>query len=154
MNNETEILTIDTGKELKRNEKYNLYFDYTSINNDDMSGFYRSSYKTNKGGRRYANHTAPKINVMNNFKSSIFSKNKKLLFRWLLTTQFQPNSARKAFPCFDEPKYKATFEMAISLSKKAANDGYAALFNTDLVKRTEYVILFSSHCVHLDETSL
>ncbi|KAL0271364.1 UNVERIFIED_CONTAM: hypothetical protein PYX00_008473 [Menopon gallinae] len=73
-----------------------------------MFGFYRSSYRTPKGERR-----------------------------WLLTTQFQPNDARKAFPCFDEPKFKATYEMTISLTKTAANAGYTALFNTDLKDKTE-----------------
>jgi len=51
---------------------------------DSMNGFYRSSYHKSDGSIEY-----------------------------LAVTDFEPTDARKAFPCFDEPSFKATFEVSV-----------------------------------------
>ncbi len=57
--------------------------EFVGINNDKMYGFYRSRYMEN-GKERY-----------------------------LLTSQFEAADARTAFPCFDEPAFKATYDIAM-----------------------------------------
>lgn len=46
----------------------------------------------------------------------------------MASTQFEPISARRAFPCFDEPDMKANFSMSIVRDKD-----YLSLFNMPLV---------------------
>ncbi len=61
-----------------------LCMEFTGILNDRLLGFYKSEYKDNKGRKKY-----------------------------LATTQFEAADARRAFPCWDEPKAKATFDISI-----------------------------------------
>lgn len=51
----------------------------------------------------------------------------KLINRWLATTQFQSIGARQAFPCFDEPGFRSTFNVTIGRA-----EGYHSLANAPL----------------------
>ncbi|KJE90548.1 membrane alanine aminopeptidase [Capsaspora owczarzaki ATCC 30864] len=80
---ENEFLVI----ELKNSApvaNYTLDISFVSVIRSDLTGFYRSSYLTSTGERR-----------------------------WIATTQFEPVDARRAFPCFDEPAMKATFKLTM-----------------------------------------
>ena len=63
-----------------------LSMSFDGILNDQLHGFYRSSYTDEEGN----NQT-------------------------LATTQFAPSEARRCFPCWDEPSFKATFEVSLTI---------------------------------------
>ncbi|XP_050562659.1 aminopeptidase N isoform X1 [Spodoptera frugiperda] len=76
------ILTL--GSSLEVGKQYILSIKYTGILNDNLHGFYRSSYEE-KGVKK-----------------------------WIAVTQFQAMDARRAFPCWDEPALKARFTISIA----------------------------------------
>jgi len=65
-----------------------ITLEFQGILNDRLLGFYRSQYKQN-GKTKY-----------------------------LATTQFEAADARRAFPCWDEPEAKATFDISIIADNK------------------------------------
>uniref|UniRef100_A0A8C5SB44 Leucyl and cystinyl aminopeptidase n=1 Tax=Laticauda laticaudata TaxID=8630 RepID=A0A8C5SB44_LATLA len=67
--------------------KYNISIEYSSNLSDTYSGFYKISPSGFTG---------------------------RLRIDWLAATQFEPLSARAAFPCFDEPAFKANFQVRIN----------------------------------------
>lgn len=75
----------------------------STFETNEMRGFYTSSYKDEDGNDE-----------------------------WLVTTQFQPISARHAFPCWDEPQFKATFLVSLTYPT-----GLLALSNTNAENSTE-----------------
>ena len=84
---------------------------YRGILNDKLVGFYRSSYKV-------GNET-----------------------KYLATTQFEAADARRAFPCFDRPDLKATFDIRVH-----APAGMTVVSNMPIKYTTEldngYVFVF------------
>lgn len=61
---------------------------FRGYHNDKLYGFYRSRYLV--GGKE----------------------------RYMLTTQLEPANARNAFPCFDEPAFKAAFDVSLIVDEK------------------------------------
>jgi puromycin-sensitive aminopeptidase len=77
---------------------------FTGILNDQLHGFYRSTFNDASG----TTHT-------------------------IATTQFEHSDARRAFPCWDEPSFKATYQVNLTVpSHLAAYSNSPEISNTDL----------------------
>uniref|UniRef100_A0A1Q3FGJ4 Aminopeptidase N n=2 Tax=Culex tarsalis TaxID=7177 RepID=A0A1Q3FGJ4_CULTA len=77
-------VTFTSSTLLQPNANYKLVIRYTGKLANDEDGFYISSYVDDDGVTKY-----------------------------LATTQFESTSAREAFPCYDEPDFKARFTIKI-----------------------------------------
>ncbi|XP_054168713.1 endoplasmic reticulum aminopeptidase 1-like [Oppia nitens] len=87
------------------NRNYSLRLTFERQLEEQLEGFYVSSYVDTRTGVR----------------------------KYLLTTHFEPTSARSAFPCFDEPALKASFSM-----KLVHERDFEAFFNSERVDRVPY----------------
>lgn len=79
-----EQLGVFSSRVLTTGQKYFLYLEFNAVLSEGFYGFYKSTYKTSLGETRV-----------------------------LASTHFEPTSARMAFPCFDEPAFKANFTVRI-----------------------------------------
>ena len=68
--------------------KIKICLEFIGELNDRLLGFYRSKYQETSGKTKY-----------------------------LATTQFEAADARRAFPCWDEPAVKATFDISLLVEK-------------------------------------
>jgi puromycin-sensitive aminopeptidase len=66
--------------------RYTLHSRFRGELNDKLRGFYRSTFKDHEGHERT-----------------------------IATTQFESTNARRAFPCWDEPDFKATFGVTLTV---------------------------------------
>ncbi|XP_057687478.1 leucyl-cystinyl aminopeptidase [Corythoichthys intestinalis] len=84
-NKTREQIAVKFPEELKAGQHCVLTLNYTARLSHTYDGFYNSSYIDHSGKKRV-----------------------------LAASQFEPLYARKAFPCFDEPSFKATFLVKIN----------------------------------------
>ncbi|EDW23767.1 GL23791 [Drosophila persimilis] len=95
----TQQLTVPLSQALA-NGAYTLGFKYTGKIRTDMAGLFSASYVEQDTGKT----------------------------KWLAVTQMQRINARLVFPCFDEPAFKAQFQLQI-----VRPSGYEAISNTKLL---------------------
>ncbi|XP_071539736.1 aminopeptidase N-like isoform X8 [Panulirus ornatus] len=135
--NERQFYIALLETELVEGKQYVLSMQFTGYLNDQLKGFYRSTYKDQDGNDR-----------------------------WIAVSQFEPTDARRAFPCFDEPSMKAEFEIylaressmnAISNMPKVESfpvEGQEGWmwdhFNTSVPMSTYLVAFVVSDFVHMD----
>lgn len=86
-NEEEELLTLTLDPPLVAGKTFQLELNFTGKLKDDLKGIYWSSYVEGNVTRR------------------------------LMTSQMEPTDARKVLPCFDEPNFKATFDVIIVRNK-------------------------------------
>ncbi|XP_064412808.1 endoplasmic reticulum aminopeptidase 2 isoform X2 [Latimeria chalumnae] len=98
-----EQIALKTPELLSASGRYIVHIDYSADLADGFDGFYKSTYKTKDGE-----------------------------IRVIATTDFEPTSARMAFPCFDEPSFKANFSIKIRRESR-----HIALSNMPKVRTTE-----------------
>ncbi|KAI6708974.1 hypothetical protein JHW43_008509 [Diplocarpon mali] len=87
--------SISFPEDLPTAEKAFIVIEFAGTINNDMAGFYRS---------KYTPAVSPAASVPKDGDSHV-----------MFSTQFESCDARRAFPCFDEPNLKATFDFEIEL---------------------------------------
>ena len=90
-----EVLRLDFAESVPSGPA-TLRLSFSGTLNDELAGFYRSRYTMSDGKQGY-----------------------------MAATQFESTNARRAFPCWDEPAAKATFEVSLVVP-----DGMTAVSNT------------------------
>jgi puromycin-sensitive aminopeptidase len=97
-----ERLVLDLASPLEAGTTTVVELSFTGVLNDRLKGFYRSTYTAADGTTKT-----------------------------IATTQMQSTDCRRAFPCFDEPDFKAVFGVTLVVA-----DGLVAISNGPEVERT------------------
>jgi len=129
--------TFSFDQELAQSPKAQLSISFEGTMNSHMAGFYRSKYKPvaepAKGVAKDAEH------------------------HYMFSTQFESSDARRAFPCFDEPNLKATFDFQIEIPddlvalsnmpekgvKKSKKEGYKVVSFDRSPKMSTYLLAWA-----------
>jgi puromycin-sensitive aminopeptidase len=103
-----------------------LHLEFTGTLNDKLRGFYRSTYRDDAGTEQV-----------------------------IATTQMQATDCRRAFPCFDEPDFKAVFSITLvvapdllavsngpEVDRAVRADGAHAVRFADTMPMSSYLVAF------------
>ncbi len=121
---ETDRLFVHTAAELPIGSA-TLTVEFTGILNDKLRGFYRSTYNDEDGTEQV-----------------------------IATTQMQSTDCRRAFPCWDEPEYKAVFGITLDIAEglqaissgpevdRTTGDGRIVIRFADTMTMSTYLVAF------------
>jgi puromycin-sensitive aminopeptidase len=106
--------------------RWTLYLEFRGTLNDQLHGFYRSTYTDDEG----RSHT-------------------------IATTQFEAADARRAFPCWDEPDFKAVFGVTLvvpeglaaiscgpEIEREDAGEGKVRVRFAETMRMSTYLVAF------------
>ena len=105
--------------------EWKLHLTFHGKLNDQLRGFYRSTYKDHAG-----------------------------VTHWMAATQFEATDARRAFPCWDEPDFKAVFATTLvidprltavsntAVASESIESGKKVLRFADSIKMSTYLVAF------------
>ncbi|KGO61495.1 Peptidase M1, alanine aminopeptidase/leukotriene A4 hydrolase [Penicillium expansum] len=100
------------------------HIEFEGAMNNEMAGFYRSKYK-------------PAVTPV---KSVPYDDE----WCYMLSTQFARRDARRAFPCFDEPNLKASFEFEIEVPVDQSALTNTSVKNTRPTKDEWNMVIFET----------
>ncbi|MEN8238452.1 MAG: M1 family metallopeptidase [Actinomycetota bacterium] len=125
LDDETERLTLTLDEELPVGGAH-ISISFTGILNDQLHGFYRSTYTAPDGESKT-----------------------------IATTQFEATDARRAFPCWDEPDLKATYTItlivdegllavsnAAEVARETLDNGKIKVEFAETMKMSTYLVAF------------
>ncbi|KII62449.1 Endoplasmic reticulum aminopeptidase 1 [Thelohanellus kitauei] len=125
---QSEIVTFMTEHDLEPNQKLTLRLKYKAPYSKKLDGLYKTQ-RINSNKQRIT----------------------------IASTQFEPTSARKMFPCFDEPSMKATFQLTVihdsnvyAISNMPQLEGYPKILTSNLtVSKFQVSVRMSTYLVSL-----
>ena len=107
------MITLRLSERIVKSNQYNLSMTFRgNPHPGDVEGIYSGNYERTE----YVHYPGNKTKVVREI-------------RWFAVTQMEPAAARKLFPCFDEPIFKATFSIAVVYQSE-----YNVLSNMPVVK--------------------
>ncbi|XP_065305334.1 uncharacterized protein [Dermacentor albipictus] len=111
VNNSTQQVTLELASFLHAQVVYNISISYVGRVSSWPKGLYKVSYKHKNGSEG-----------------------------WMALTRMKPTYARRVFPCFDEPSFRATFDVEILRRKDFSSIASMPIFKIEMsANHNDYV---------------